>query len=424
MDRLDSNPMRQSILHFLQRLGLCGCVVSFLVGSFLPLHAQRKKKSPPMVETPPPVMVVEVEVIHELESEREPFFEVDGWVIEQRLMQDLMLAVKELGVTEPEQAQELFFTVKPDNIHSDDVPLYQRLARQYSIKQLSAFDLGLANGNISALAVDEDDLWVGDWQGGITRYSLTTGQRLSIRSGRATLTARRVNAILVERSDVWVVCSDAVVHYNKRSGRTSIIPKPSVQGYAQTILRYNNKLYVGLQNGGLWLFDGQNFIEQSLPSNSSNSITTLFTHENRLYIGTASGLLWLSPQGFVEVNLLSGKHIRFITSQLDSSSLLWVGTAGQGFHEWSSSPPALTQIPTSDSWLTAGIVLNSRNILLVGQSEGGLFTMRKGNSTARRLDFSPLNAGLWRVSALASYADWVVVGTAGDGVVLLHETLF
>jgi hypothetical protein len=302
--------------------------------------------------------------------------------------------------------------------------LYQRLAREHSTRQLSGTDLGLTNGHISALAVDDDDLWVGDWQGGISRYNLTTGEQMVIRVGKASLTARRVNTILIEELDVWVVCSDLIVRYNKRSGITSLINKPITQGYVQTIVRHNSKLYVGMQNGGLWLFDGQSFIEQHIPANDFNSITTLFIHENRLYVGTSAGLLWLSPQGLVEVSLLSGKNIHFIKPQSTSSSFFWVGTAGQGFYQWSLQPPLLAQIPTFDLWLTDGLTINNGEMLLVGQSEGGLFTMREGNTDVQLLDFSSLNAGLWRVSALARYVDWVVVGTAGDGAILLHETLF
>lgn len=404
------------------------CVLFFLCLALFPVQAQRKSKKKVSTQTDIPVEInnsnnnSNSNRIEEVDSSSS--FLLDDRLSEERTTQELLVEVQELSLVDSEQAQQLFFTINSQSVHADDRPLYQRLARQHSTRQLSASELGLANGHISALAVDDDDLWVGDWQGGITRYSLTTGEQLMVRAGRSTLTARRVNAILVERLDVWVVCSDVIVHYNKRSGATALIPKPGVQGYAHTMIRHEGRLYLGMQNGGLWLFDGQHFIEQSLPSYHSNSITTLFTHENRFYVGTSSGLLWLSSHGWVDVNLLSGKSIHFITPQALNSPHLWVGTAGQGFHRWSASPPQLTQIPTFDAWLTAGITLNTRDIVVVGQSEGGLFTMSEGSDAVKRLDFSLLNAGVWRVSALAHYAEWVVVGTAGDGVVLLHETLF
>ncbi len=42
---------------------------------------------------------------------------------------------------------------------------------------LSADFLGLKDSNISCLRVDGDDLWVGTWNGGVARYSVSSGQQ-------------------------------------------------------------------------------------------------------------------------------------------------------------------------------------------------------------------------------------------------------
>ncbi|MBN2552307.1 MAG: hypothetical protein JXB06_06035, partial [Spirochaetales bacterium] len=54
----------------------------------------------------------------------------------------------------------------------ENTGLVQRLSRRLSWSTLSPEQFGLNDANISALRVDGDDLWIGTWNGGISRYSI------------------------------------------------------------------------------------------------------------------------------------------------------------------------------------------------------------------------------------------------------------
>ena len=48
---------------------------------------------------------------------------------------------------------------------------------------LTPRQLGMGDGNISAIATDGDDVWVGSWTGGLVRYTRSTGRRQVFREG-------------------------------------------------------------------------------------------------------------------------------------------------------------------------------------------------------------------------------------------------
>ncbi len=58
-------------------------------------------------------------------------------------------------------------------IDGADLELYRSLRVRLSWERLDAARLGLSDANISSLAVDGDDLWVGTWNGGTARWSLS-----------------------------------------------------------------------------------------------------------------------------------------------------------------------------------------------------------------------------------------------------------
>lgn len=161
--------------------------------------------------------------------------------------------------------------------------------------------------NIHSLQVDRDNnLWIGTFWGGLTRYNLKTGQYTLFNKGNSGLPDNSVFSIYVDRDNtVWIGTSSGLRYYDKQNNRIAAIQNEQ--------LSINFIYYItGDKDGNLWI--------------------------GLRYRGL---VCYNKKQGIVTAwNAGKGDHTlsdNFITSILqDNSGRIWVGTNNGGLYEYRS----------------------------------------------------------------------------------------
>ncbi|MCX6635678.1 MAG: hypothetical protein NT090_11440, partial [Acidobacteria bacterium] len=77
---------------------------------------------------------------------------------------------------DPDTARLYFRRILPQNLPAAEAPLYREMRVRLLWNVISTEHLGLSDANVSSLRVDGDDIWVGTWNGGVARYSVSAGR--------------------------------------------------------------------------------------------------------------------------------------------------------------------------------------------------------------------------------------------------------
>ncbi len=308
--------------------------------------------------------------------------------------------------------------------------LAERLRRRLRWLELSAETLGLGDANVSALALDEDDLWVGTWNGGVARYSLASGERTVFRQGGETLTPNTVRSIEVTPHRVWVGTYQGLYVYSKVIGSWREVEQfgGRTPRKVEALAAVGDRLFVGTLGDGLWRLTGgrwERVVEGELPGEFVNCLEW---SGSWLYVGTMS-------LGAVRLNVDSGRMVRVETlaPQLAARNVtmllsvgeqaLWVGTYGEGLYRWAIPQGKVEhftrqggQIP--DDWVLAGT--HARSGYYFGTFGGGMAFLPEAGGSWRRLS---LQEGLpaLDITALQYRPPVVYLGTLGAGAALYYE---
>ncbi len=204
------------------------------------------------------------------------------------------------------EARRFFSAISRADLAPGDQPLYRELRVRLLWSQIKASDLGLADSNVSSLRVDGDDLWVGTWNGGAARYSVSAGR------GDPFPSPAFVRSIEVSQGRVWIGTAEGLSWYGKATGRwgqDADFQSPNTRN-VQVLRASSNALYAGTLGDGLYRLgdDGWQAVgDDELPG---RFVTTLATEPSsgRLLIGTMNlGLILMDPtngamQALSEVN--------------------------------------------------------------------------------------------------------------------------
>ena len=231
-------------------------------------------------------------------------------------------------------AREHFRAVRPAALTGADLELYRSLRVRLAWERFDADRLGLTDANISALSVDGDDLWVGTWNGGAARWSL---------SGEvSTLFPNPAYPRAFEPTDrrVWVATFEGLASYARASGRWSLVPELQEPSPAkvQALETMSGDLYAGtLGDGLLRLRDGA-WEAVSDGGYPGRFVNCLAADGGRLLVGTMDlGLLVLDARAG-RFESLSARHPAFtarnVTTVLADRGRVWIGTYGEGLWLW------------------------------------------------------------------------------------------
>jgi len=219
-------------------------------------------------------------------------------------------------------------------------------------------DTVLSRHQISAIAADKDGLlWLGTMQG-LHVLNPLTGRWFSYlpeQGNIQSLTNRLISSIYIDKEGIYWVGTfrGGIDKFDKNLNLFNLVPgdlfpdhsvgNVPVSAFAE---KGDGKVYVGLDGGGLYLFDratrGLNRIPLGGEGENSSRLSVLalkMTREGKLYIGTyAKGLIVLDPATGKTQHLTMGNDVNDQNSRNifcimeDSKGQIWVGTNGAGVY--------------------------------------------------------------------------------------------
>jgi hypothetical protein len=320
-------------------------------------------------------------------------------------------------------------------LSAEERVLYEMLRARLRWDAIRPTDLGMRDGNISALRIDGDDLWVGTWNGGVARISLSTGDVQSAVSGERGLAADTVRSIEAAGNRIWVGTFQGLSYYSKTTSRWYGVPFFSGADPMKvtSVREIGGALYVGTLGSGLYRMrespeSWERISEGALPGDSVNCIAPL-PGGREVLIGTLGlGLLILDPAAGT-LRGLSESHPEFeprnITCLLaDPTDGLWIGTYGDGLWRLPPDGGTIRRYGKStgelrDDWILCAA--GTPEALYFGTFGGGVGVRARADGGWRTLGVSD---GILSqdVAAAAAGLSRVFFGTLGQGIAVLWES--
>jgi hypothetical protein len=313
---------------------------------------------------------------------------------------------------------------------ADLTPAEAGLFRELRIRLLwSVLDpaaLGLKDGNVSSLRVDGDDLWVGTWNGGASRYSISSAHADPFPNPAFT------RSIEVADRRVWVATSEGLSWYGKTTGRWG--SEGAFGGDSpmkvQAVRRAGAALYAGTLGDGLFLRTETAWQPVSDGVLPGRFITTLAedVRRHRLLIGTlATGMVImdLATGGMRQLSDLapafSSPNITTILPAADGR--IWIGTYGDGLSVWDPDANTIHRYSKDtgeigDDWVLASVETDRG--LYFGTFGGGVSTLPHGSRAWRTIGIADGLAAL-DITAIEWRAPFLFFGTLGAGVSVYDE---
>lgn len=317
-------------------------------------------------------------------------------------------------------AREHFRAVRPENLAGDDLELHRSLRVRLAWERLDAARLGLTDANISALAVDGDDLWVGTWNGGAARWSLS--------AETCALFPHPAYPRAFEPTErrVWVATFEGLASYTRSSGRWSLVPELQEPSPAkvQALESMGDDLYAGTLGDGLLRLREGAWERVSDGGYPGRFVNCLAADGDRLLVGTMDlGLLILEPSSG-RIESLAARQPAFtarnVTTITADRGRVWIGTYGEGLWRWEGDRITRYGRDTGeigDDWVLASCRVGD-GVWFGTFGAGASFVGDDGRW--RRLGVADGLPSL-DVAAIAWRAPFVYFGTLGAGVCAYWE---
>ena len=208
------------------------------------------------------------------------------------------------------------------------------LRGQLYIQSFKAESAGLADINISRILIDKDDLWIGTWMGGVSRYSIPLNQYTLFDRGEPSLNVKTVNRIASDGNSIIILTYGNLYIYNKRSSEILRINNLPVKEKLQDYLVFNSRSYLATLGYGLWVKADDEWEKVNIPD---NFITSLGIYNDRyIIVGTINNGVFL--YNTVNGSLLNPTEPDFsrmnITAFDTDSDNIICGTFGSGAFLW------------------------------------------------------------------------------------------
>jgi hypothetical protein len=323
-------------------------------------------------------------------------------------------------------ARALFPKIDPRSLSGAELSLYRAMKIRLLWRTITPQALGLADANVSCLRIDGDDLWIGTWNGGVTRYSVS-----SAHSDPFTGPAYS-RSIEVSRRRVWIGMAGGLAWYGKSTGRWGAEPDfqaPDARN-VQVVREAAGTLYAGTLGDGLFRL-GESAWERvadgDLPGRFITSLA-LDGGGSKLLIGTMNLGLVILDLATGSMQALSEIVPDFTSDNVttvfpDASGRVWIGTYGDGLVLWVPGTGTLRHYgkasgEIADDWVLAACETD-RGVYF-GSFGGGVSVFLKGSGRWKRFGISDgLASG--DVAAIAWRAPYVFFGTLGGGVSVYEE---
>ena len=319
-----------------------------------------------------------------------------------------------------------FRRIIPSNLPVSESSLYREMSVRLLWSTISPPVLGLEDANISSLTVDGDDLWVGTWNGGVSRYSVSSSH-----ADPFPLPAFSRSIEIADRR-VWIGTAEGLDWYGKSSGRWGAegpFQSPTPRK-VQVVRQAGGSLYAGTIGDGLFRRGDAGWEQVSDGDLPGKFITCIAADAGgrRIFIGTMNlGLVIYDPRTGAMSTL--AETVPAFTSEnigtilADSEGRVWIGTYGDGLCMWWPSKGTLRHFSKatkeiSDDWVLASC--ETDRALYFGSFGGGVGVYLKETDSWKRLGIRDGLASL-DVTAIAWRRPYVFFGTLGAGVSMYDE---
>lgn len=278
--------------------------------------------------------------------------------------------------------------------------------------------------NPGTMTVIEDDLWIGGWNGGLTRYSLVTEDLDILLPQLESLSVQTMQRIQQMEDHIIVAQYNGIKQYHLGSQRWTTPDWRSFPGRLRDLLFWRDNWYLATANRGLYRLDSTKQWQYTDLSNLRGwGINNLKEIEGRLFILSAeSGL------GFLENNQFSPFSNQAIHENITTLDLwqesYWAGSYGGGLYQMDSQGNLMSHWTERDGTLTDDWILTScatEKYLFIGTLGGGVILW---DDQGRKTEISLRDGlGSMDIAALAWYNEHLYVGCLGGGVTSIHEEL-
>ena len=325
-----------------------------------------------------------------------------------------------------EAARGYFHRIVPANLPPASRALYREMRVRLLWSVISPSLLGLADANVSSLRVDGDDLWVGTWNGGVARYSVSQMHSDPFPGPAYS------RSIEIADHRVWVGTAEGLAWYGKGSGRWGAeqdfqSPNPR---RVQVVRQAAGALYAGTLGDGLFRYGDEGWEAVSDGDLPGKFITCLAADPagKTLYVGTMTfGLVILDLKSGA-MSTLGERTDAFVSENItsvlpDAEGRVWIGTYGQGLSVWTPATGSIQQFSKAtgqlaDDWILAAC--ETDRALYFGSFGGGVSVYLKSSGVWQRIGIADGLASI-DVPAIAWRAPFVFFGTLGAGVSVYEE---
>jgi ligand-binding sensor domain-containing protein/serine phosphatase RsbU (regulator of sigma subunit) len=196
--------------------------------------------------------------------------------------------------------------------------------------QLFDVDQGLSTSYIYSLLQDRNDnIWIGYWGGGISKYDGVSINNYNVENG---LSGNTVLALIEDsQNNIWVGTMHGGVSKFDGSNFTYINSENGLESDVITALfeDKSGNIWIGTSGGGISKFDGKHIINYSENEGLLNNTVRGITEDSE-------GLLWIATD--MGINTFDGYEFRALTANQglnsnatrcifhDSKKRIWIGT--------------------------------------------------------------------------------------------------
>ncbi len=265
------------------------------------------------------------------------------------------------------------------------------LKRAITWKTITVED-GLGDNSVSAIRFDGDDIWVGTWLGGVTRFSRSQGRLQKYTAKNSGLVSDLIRDLCIDQTRVWTATFEGLAWFDKRTDAWQTVL--TVAGLAgqriKCVTVSDNRLWVGTIGNGVSMLDFRNQKWRTwrradgLPD---ENIVTITHTPGSVWAGSLAGGIarydlvaekwktWAAPMG---------APLQNIKATAFDGQRLWIATHGAGLYSCDENGTGWKQYTSGNSGLPVDFVhtvsVGPDGRIWAGTLEGGaaVFEPRTG----------------------------------------------
>jgi hypothetical protein len=317
---------------------------------------------------------------------------------------------------------------KAEIVDDSEITLYELLCRKVYTRKLIWDNSQLDSRNISRLFLDNDDLWMGTWSGGIGRYSIPLDGLTLFREAKDSLLVETIYSFLRQDNVIHMAGYGPIYGYDRRTSLfTTTYPKGPER--INGLELYGGEIFASTVNNGIWVDQGRgNWQKFTVLGNSSLINTLLKDSKNQLLIGTADrGVLVYDGIRLINLNSLypefQGTNV---TTLSEKGDLLMVGTYGEGGYIINRRTGKINFVSKGNENLSSDYVLCTfigDNYAYWGTLGGGItaYSLKDHGQSY----FLGMEEGLLSldVASLVLYDKQIIAANLGQGLIIIEEEI-